>query len=641
MKEKLRFTLSALMWAVLLLAAYAVSVHAQTTAFTYQGKLVDNGNLANATYDIQFKLFDTVTVGTGVQQGSSVTASVVPIANGIFTVQLDFGASAFPGADRFLEIAIKQPADSTFTTLAPRQPVSSTPYAIRSLKSISADGLSVACVNCITSSQIQNVQGAQITGTISVASIPPGSSNYIQNTTSQQASANFNISGTGAANTFNASSQYQIASSRVLSIAGTNNTFAGVGAGAVNTGAQNSFFGTSAGTANTSGFSNAFFGDNAGATNALGSFNSFFGHGAGFTSTASGNAFFGFNAGSGATTGIDNSFFGRNTGSQSSTGTLNTLIGAHVDTLTGVSLTNATAIGAHARVDASNSLVLGSMAGVNGAAASTNVGIGTSAPATRLHVIGNAGIIGNLGVGTTAPATNLHVVGNTGITGNLGVGTTSPAEKLDVSVNSGHVLLGDAGCSAGFIGLGFGSSLGGCANYSMVGNGTDTIVNRPTGGTIAFREANATQMSIAPGGAVTVNGTLAVFNISSPGDVPLCYNGVTSRLALCSSSLRYKDHIQPFTSGLDLIRRLRPISFTWKQNGAPDIGFGAEDVAKVEPRLVIYNKQGEVEGLKYDRISAALVNAVKEQQEQIDGLKKIVCSDHPDADLCKRLPANR
>src|SRR5205807_1410681 len=66
---------------------------------------------------------------------------------------------------------------------------------------------------------------------------PPtaGSSNYIQNTTTQQASSNFNISGNGTAggtlsgNILNAASQYNLGGSRVLSNAGTNNFFVGVG----------------------------------------------------------------------------------------------------------------------------------------------------------------------------------------------------------------------------------------------------------------------------------------------------------------------------------------------------------------------------------------------------------------------------
>src|SRR5690349_15799784 len=85
---------------LLLLLLTAISAFAQTTAFTYQGKLTDSGNLANGQYDLQFKLFDTATVGTGTQQGSAVTVSNVTVSNGIFTVQLDFGAcaSCFNGA---------------------------------------------------------------------------------------------------------------------------------------------------------------------------------------------------------------------------------------------------------------------------------------------------------------------------------------------------------------------------------------------------------------------------------------------------------------------------------------------------------------------------------------------------------------
>ena len=48
------------------------------------------------------------------------------------------------------------------------------------------------------------------------------------------------------------------------------------------------------------------------------------------------------------------------------------------------------------------------------------------------------------------------------------------------------------------------------------------------------------------------------------------------------------------------------------------MGFGAEDVAKIDPLFVIYNPKGEIEGVRYDRLSVAFVNAVKEQQAQIE-----------------------
>ena len=119
------------------------ATQAQTTAFTYQGKLTDAGQPANGNFDLQFKLFDAVSGGT--QQGGTLTNPTVAVSNGVFTVTLDFGANVFSGAARFLEIAVR-PAGSVnpYTVLAPRQPVQSTPYAIQTLHAASADSATTA-----------------------------------------------------------------------------------------------------------------------------------------------------------------------------------------------------------------------------------------------------------------------------------------------------------------------------------------------------------------------------------------------------------------------------------------------------------------------------------------------------------------
>ncbi len=59
-----------------------------------------------------------------------------------------------------------------------------------------------------------------------------------------------------------------------------------------------------------------------------------------------------------------------------------------------------------------------------------------------------------------------------------------------------------------------------------------------------------------------------------------------------------------------------------------DLGLGAEDVEKVEPLLVTYNEKGEVEGVKYDRVAVVLLNAVKEQQAQIEQQKKLLTAQN-------------
>src|SRR5947209_1521801 len=95
----------ALMVIAVALLLSASDASAQTSSFTYQGRLTDGGTPANGNYDFQFALFDSLSGGT--QIGSTQTISTVSVVNGIFTVTLDFGAGSFPGANRFLEIGTK------------------------------------------------------------------------------------------------------------------------------------------------------------------------------------------------------------------------------------------------------------------------------------------------------------------------------------------------------------------------------------------------------------------------------------------------------------------------------------------------------------------------------------------------------
>jgi hypothetical protein len=132
-----RLLFGAAIWLILCSASPA---WAQTTAFSYQGRLTDGGNPANNSYDLEFKLFDAL--AGGAQQGQTLTRNPVSASAGVFTVTLDFGANVFSGAARYLEIGVR-PAGSgiAYTVLAPRQPITASPYAIQTLNAQQLGGL--------------------------------------------------------------------------------------------------------------------------------------------------------------------------------------------------------------------------------------------------------------------------------------------------------------------------------------------------------------------------------------------------------------------------------------------------------------------------------------------------------------------
>src|SRR5256884_1520135 len=189
---------------LMMLCVFASTAFAQTSSFTYQGRLTDGGTAANGNYDLQFGLFDSLSGGA--QVGSTQTLNTVAISNGVFTVSLDFGANAFNGANRFLEISARPSGAGSFTLLTPRQQITSTPYAVRSTSAGNADTATNAtnAATATNATQLGGIAASQYVQTndsrLSDARSPTaGSASYIQNRTSQQSSTNFNIAGNGTA----------------------------------------------------------------------------------------------------------------------------------------------------------------------------------------------------------------------------------------------------------------------------------------------------------------------------------------------------------------------------------------------------------------------------------------------------------
>ncbi|MFA6322082.1 MAG: tail fiber domain-containing protein [Candidatus Buchananbacteria bacterium] len=202
-------------------------------------------------------------------------------------------------------------------------------------------------------------------------------------------------------------------------------------------------------------------------------------------------------------------------------------------------------------------------------------------------------------------------------------------------------------------------SVGGSAKFDVdkagktrLGNLILDIANTGTG--LLGISANESLMTLtsgklAVGGDITASGySTTSKNLYIPNIEEGTYDAVNvdanGRLTKVSSSRRYKSDID--YNGIDgsLAYQLQPVSYIENATGKELLGFIAEDVALVEPRLVIYDKEGRPDSLYYPNFTALLAQAIKDQKEEIDTLKVQVGSgfsdgssltviDNPDIDV--------
>jgi hypothetical protein len=98
------------------------------SAFTYQGSLKDNLVNAAGPYDFRFTLYDAASGGAPVS--GTVVRDDLGVADGLFTTELDFGASNFKGDQLWLEVEVRQGASTGAYTVLPRQKLTPTPFAM-------------------------------------------------------------------------------------------------------------------------------------------------------------------------------------------------------------------------------------------------------------------------------------------------------------------------------------------------------------------------------------------------------------------------------------------------------------------------------------------------------------------------------
>lgn len=284
------------------------------------------------------------------------------------------------------------------------------------------------------------------------------------------------------------------------------------------------------------------------------------------------NTFLGLNAGNFTMAGDLNSGFGRDALSANSTGSFNTATGAFALQLNTTGDDN-TANG-EAALNKNDSgfgnTGTGSLVLANNASGSFNTASG------RLALFANETGDANTGLGANALA-------NTTGSNNIGIGLEGGA---DLTTGSNNICIGTSGLAG-------------------------------ESGTIR----------IGAGGRQSATFIAGIAGATSPGGVAVFVTG-TGKLGTVTSSRRVKEDIREIGEESDGLMRLRPVAFRYKPEidptGLSQYGLIAEEVADVYPDLVVYDRDGKPETVRYHLVNALLLNEVQKQHRTAESQEKLI-----------------
>jgi len=116
----------------------------------------------------------------------------------------------------------------------------------------------------------------------------------------------------------------------------------------------------------------------------------------------------------------------------------------------------------------------------------------------------------------------------------------------------------------------------------------------------------------------------ASMEVRNDGRVWIKENLIVGGTLTENSSIRYKENVETIKYGLDKVLQMRGVTYDKKDNGVKEMGVIAEEVYDVLPEVVIKNEEGEIDSVSYGRIVGVLIEAIKEQQKQIEELKSLI-----------------
>jgi hypothetical protein len=209
--------------------------------------------------------------------------------------------------------------------------------------------------------------------------------------------------------------------------------------------------------------------------------------------------------------------------------------------------------------------------------------------------------------------------------GNVGIGNSAPNSTLTVG-NSAGTIAGEISINPAAA-----TNEGGQINIrkSLNGSTADWIIDQfgTTSSDARLRIFNTNAET--NGITILENGNIGMGSLTPSVRLQVAGDIIANSIA-GSSDLRYKTNIRPVYNALDKVKALRGVYFNWNKEAFPDknfgskdeLGFIAQEIENVVPEIVTKdNTKEEYRSVKYDKLVALLVEAIKEQQIQIDSLK--------------------
>jgi hypothetical protein len=254
---------------------------------------------------------------------------------------------------------------------------------------------------------------------------------------------------------------------------------------------------------------------------------------------------------------------------------------------------------------------------------------GSENTAVGVNTLFNNTAGGNTAVGANALRLNTTGFQNTSVGDGALQSNTAGTFNTAIGASALTVNTGEGNTACGNVALFFNTG----SNNTALGNGAGTNLtigdNNIDIGYIVGGVAGESNTIRIGNSDITNTFISGISGTNSSGGVAVFCNS-DGKLGVISSSARFKEDIKPIGKASEAILALKPVSFRYKKEidpqGIPEFGLIAEEVEKVNPDLIIRDREGKPQTVRYEQINAMLLNEFLKEHQTVQELKKEILS---------------